>query len=131
MKRAQSRFLVGLALAVAIGGYFLLCYLRLPQPSFEEAVTVVRAVEAFAQTRAQTGQPRPASVQMSDLVTAGLITQRTAQRFAGSEIVLTQEPDETRPQTGLVQLRLRDGRLIMLLADGSAQQVAGQTPAPK
>ena len=130
MRKPRTRTVVIVAVAAVFATYCLLCYLNRSQPSGGEAIAVVRAAGAFAQARVQGGQPRPTSVQMADLLKAGLVRRSTAQRFVGSEIVLPETGDETRPQVILVQLRLRDGRVFLLLADGSAQQLAQKTQPP-
>jgi hypothetical protein len=123
MKKSRTKILLSVAVVTLIGGYLALTYLQRPQPSFKEAVTFVRSVDAFVEARAQRGQQRPPSVQLRDLVDGGFVTQSTARRFDGSEIAVLQTPNEGRPQDMLVRLRLRDGRLIALLADGSVQQL--------
>jgi hypothetical protein len=111
------------AIGAAIGGYLFFAYLQRPQPSLQEAAAFVRLVDSFVVARTRRGQPCPASVQLRDLVEGGFVTQSTAQRFDGSEIVVSQTRDERRPQDMLVRLRLRDGHLIALLVDGSVQQL--------
>ena len=123
MKKSRGKVLVTALIVAVIGGYLLFTYLNRTQPSFKEAVTFVRAVDAFADASSQRGQPRPTSVQLRDLIGGGYITPNVGRRFHGSEITLLEMPNEGRPQDMLVRLRLRDGRLIASFADGSVQQL--------
>lgn len=129
MKTSRLKTLLIVAVFVAVGGCFLVAYLRRPQPSFQETVAFVRSVHAFVETRKQHGTSLPSSVQLRELVDAGCIGPDMARRFDGSEVTFPRVPSESQPlglapQQVLVNLRLPDGREIVMTADGSIHQLA-------
>jgi hypothetical protein len=116
---------IGMAgLGVAISAWVLAAYLGRPQTSFAQAVHFVRELHASSVALEQRGQLPPASTQVSDLVRSGFISAESARGFQGATVTFSRTIDESRPQEALVRLQLRDGRTIVMLGDGSVQQIA-------
>jgi hypothetical protein len=129
MKTSRTGILLVAAIVAVVAGYLGVTYLRRPQPSFKEAVTLVRSVHAFVEARAQAGSQIPPSIQLRELVAGGYITSEAARRFDGAQVTFPRSPSdpqplEQAPQQVLISLRLSDGRETVMTADGSIHQSA-------
>jgi hypothetical protein len=91
-----------------------------------ECGKLMSALQAFAIDMMAKGHKLPPAICVRDLVAGGYLEAANLQAFDGVEFTVNANADETRPQTILIRARLPDGRVIVVLGDGSAQQV---TPA--
>ena len=107
-----------------LAGSLGVSYLRRPQPSFKEAIALVRSVHAFVEARTQAGAQIPSSIELGELVASGYITSEAARRFEGSLVTFPGNPSAPQSldqalQQVLISLRLPDGRKTVMTADGS------------
>jgi len=109
---------------MVLAGLILLVYARRPRPSFAEAARFISVLHRFSQDQVQRGQEPPASVQVDELISAGYITAKDARHFAGADISFSAGASDSNPRKVLISLKLRDGRWVMLLGDGSVQQLS-------
>ncbi len=131
-----------LILLLVLAGLILLVYMQRPRPSFAEAARFITVLQRFSQDQLQRGNI-PESIQIDELISAGYITAKDAQPFVGADIScdgyiaakglrLLEGADSSlppgawkaNPRTILISLRLRDGRMVRLLGDGSIQQLS-------
>jgi hypothetical protein len=120
----KQRFGIFIAvIGLAVGAWVLVAYLQRPKPSFAQTVDFIRALHQSSQAREQGGQLLPVTAQVSQLVSNGYISPKLARGFEGSTVALSSTADESRPQMALIRVQLHDGREIVLLADGSIQQL--------
>jgi hypothetical protein len=98
------------------------------QPVFKDAPKLAAAVQAFARDRAGRGQPLPASISLRDLVSGGYIATNDVHAFDGMDVTISLAASlaalDADPQSILIHVRMPDGTHIVLLGDGSIQQVS-------
>lgn len=83
---------------------------------------LIQASQAFTRQLREQGKPVPATVSSTELVQRGFLTPADLGGFGDAELIINLNPDETRPQSVLVQARLPDGHEFVVLGDGSVQQ---------
>ncbi len=115
------------AILAGVACYLGITYLHRPQPSFKEAVALVRSVHAFVEARTQVASPIPLSIQLRELVAGGYITSEVARRFDGAQVTFPRSPSDPQPleqalEQVLISLRLSDGRETFMTADGSIHE---------
>ena len=89
MSNRSVKPIVAAVALLAIATFFLVGYLQHPRPSFAEGVQFIQALHKYAESREQRGQPRPASVEVRELVEGGLVSAKDARWFEGSKVTFT------------------------------------------
>lgn len=123
----QNRFkiLSGIALAtVLVAGFVIVAFAPAFRPS--PAVNVQRvmtALELHKRDYRARGEPAPPTVTLAELIAAGHLAEADARSFQGASVVFHHDADENRPQSVLGEARLPDGSTLVVLADGSVQQI--------
>jgi hypothetical protein len=117
-------FLVFLAWAIAV--VVVVCvslttYWQWKQPVFRDAPKLMTAIHAFSHDLMARAQPLPATVDLRALVSGGYISASDVRAFDGMEVTISLKADEANPQEILMRVRLPDGSLTALMADGSVQ----------
>ena len=69
-------------------------------------------------------QPIPKTVSLNELLTGGYLKPADVAPFQGLDAVLELTSDASNPQTVLMRVHMPDGSDLVLLGDGTAQQVA-------
>ena len=96
-------------------------YWQRKQPVFKDAPKLISAMQAFSKNLTARGQPLPASVSLRELVSAGYIAARDVAAFDGMDVTISMKVDDAQPQEILIRVRLPDGSVTALMADGSVQ----------
>ena len=98
--------------------------LTLPdQPTLSGCPKLVAAIKSYSLDHTSHGQPLPASLTLQDLVNGGYIDTNDSIGLDGANTRFYPIAKERDPKAILVQMRMSDGRQIVLLADGSIQQL--------
>lgn len=118
------RFLAYIASAAAVA--IIVCvavtiYWQGKQPMFKDAPKLISAMQAFTRDLTARGQSLPAAVSLRELVSGGYIAANDVRAFDGMDVTISLTADETRPQEILIRVRMPDGSVTALLADGSVQ----------
>jgi hypothetical protein len=121
MKRTLSAIAV-LTLVIVAGSIFYFATSS-RHPGHVDAEKLIAAAKTYADGLKAQGSPVPESVSLKDLITRGLLTEADVSGFAGMEVTVSLNVNETRPQAVLARARLPDGQEIVALGDGSVQQV--------
>ena len=112
---------IAVAIVVCVA---LTTYWQWNPPVFKDASKLISAMRRFSQNLTARGQPLPVSVSLRELVSGGYIAARDVRAFDGMEVTISLTADETHPQEILIRVRLSDGSVIALMADGSVQGLA-------
>ena len=120
MKTQRLIAYIASAIAVAI----IVCvalttYWKRKQPVFKDAPKLVAAMQALSSDLTVRGQPFPATVSLRELVGGGYIAAGDVRAFDGMDVTISLTANETHPQEILIRVRLPDGSVTALLADGS------------
>jgi hypothetical protein len=113
---AVIALVIGIALA-------LQSYYEHKQPTFD-ASKLIPAMQAYARDRVARGQALPPAVNLSDLVAGGYLTFDDVAVFHGADVTFYPGVDLKSPQAVLLRAHMPDGTEMVMLADGSVQQVA-------
>ena len=113
--------LIVAAIVVCIG---VTAYWQRRMPVLQDGSKLIAAVQAFSRDERARGEAMPTSVALSELIRKGYITRDEVRAFDGMDVTFSLTADETRPQSVLVRARLPDGSTVIVLGDGSAQQVS-------
>jgi hypothetical protein len=98
--------------------------LTLPdQPTFNGFPKLVAAVKSYLHDHISRGQPLPASVTFGDLVSGGYISTNDVRDFDGMDATFYPMAGVRDPKAVVVRVRTSNGRQIIVLADGSVQQL--------
>jgi len=122
MKTRRLLAYIASAIAVAI----IVCvavttYWQGKQPMFKDAPKLISAMQAFTRDLTARGQSLPAAVSLRELVSGGYIAANDVRAFDGMDVTISLTADETRPQEILIRVRMPDGSMTAVLADGSVQ----------
>jgi len=85
---------------------------------------IVAAAHAYTADLRARGQPVPHSILLEQLVTLHYLKPDQIAAFHGLEATLSLTTDDRYPQAVLMRVHMPDGTDLVLLGDGSAQQVA-------
>lgn len=114
--------ILGSAIAVAVVvGVAVTNYWMQRQPVFKDAPRLASAMQAFSKDLTSRGQPLPATVSLRELIRGGYIAASDVRAFEGMDVTISLKANETKPQEILMRVRLPDGSVTALLADGSVQ----------
>jgi hypothetical protein len=84
---------------------------------------VLAASERYRAELETAGRPVPAMVSVAVLLDRGWLRAEDIPGFAGLDVEIALQPDQTRPQDLLMRARFPDGDELVALADGSVQRV--------
>jgi len=118
------RLLVILASALALAAIVYVAvttYWQRSQPVFRDTPKLISAMLAFSRDLAARGQPLPPTVSLRKLVNGGYISASEVRAFDGMEVTISLTVDAARPEEILMRVRLPDGSVTALMADGSVQ----------
>ncbi|HPC51605.1 MAG TPA: hypothetical protein PLV05_00720 [Verrucomicrobiota bacterium] len=87
----------------------------------ERAEAHFRDAGVFSRDLTARGQPLPPTVSRRELVSGGYIAAANLRAFDGMDVTISLTADEARPQEILIRVRMPDGSVTALLADGSIQ----------
>ena len=121
MKRILG-VILGLTLSVVAGCWFYFASSS-RQAGYVNGSKVLAAARTYQDDLKRQGSDVPTSVSLKEMIARGLLTETDVSGFSGMDVTVTLPVDEGRPQTVLVRSRLPDGDEIVVLADGSVQQV--------
>ncbi|MGE3311787.1 MAG: hypothetical protein AB7O66_17615 [Limisphaerales bacterium] len=93
---------------------------NIPQLNGARLVQAVRGYSADLKAR---GVPAPATVSLDELIERGFLDRGDVAAFEGLSVQIGLAADESRPGDVFARVQLPDGGEIVLLADGSVQQV--------
>jgi hypothetical protein len=114
--------------AVVVVCVALIFHWQRSQPVFKDAPKLAAAVHAFARDRAARGQPLPTSISLRELVNGDYIATNDVHAFDGMDVTISLAPSlaalDADPESILIHVRMPDGAQIVLLGDGSIQQVS-------
>jgi len=85
---------------------------------------MVRALREYVVECRSRGVPVPPTVTLRSLVRLGHLRSEEARAFEGVELVFHTDADATRPNMILAEARMPDGSFLVLLGDGSVQQLS-------
>ena len=124
MKFRSFAVVLASALAAAITIFVVLIeHWQHRQPAFKDAPKLISAMKIFSRELTARGQPLPACVSLRELVHGGYISASDVRAFDGMEVTVFLIAHETRPQNILMHVRMPDGSMAALMADGSVQSL--------
>ncbi|MHB9008863.1 MAG: hypothetical protein ACYDC1_18285 [Limisphaerales bacterium] len=94
-----------------------------PEPGRVDAARLFAATQAYRQDLQQQGVTLPPTVNLQELLRRGLLQPDDVRGFDGVEVAISLTADESRPQEVLLRARLPKGDELVVLADGSVQQL--------
>jgi len=109
---------IGLAIIACVA---LTTYWQRTQPVFKDAPKLIAAMQAFSRDLTARGQPLPSTVSLRELVSGGYVAASDVRAFDGMDVTISLTADESHPQEILMRIRLPDGSVTALMADGSVQ----------
>jgi hypothetical protein len=118
--KAQMATLILIAINAAIAVYFLLR--PAPTPTFNSA-KLTGAVIAFARDQGAKGVAPANTVSLRQLLNGGYLQSNDVRAFDGIDLVLNINASETDPNSILAQAKMPDGMSMVVLGDGSIQQM--------
>jgi hypothetical protein len=122
LKRMAAAIGAALVIMVAAG----LIYLLLPGDTSSAKIDgrkIVAAGGAYTRALIVNKQPIPKTVSLNELLTRGYLKPADVAPFQGLDAVLILMTDASNPQTVPMRVHMPDGSDLVLLGDGSAQQV--------
>ncbi len=125
MKPRQFIVLVLFLVVIGIGAYVALpvWWKPPPPPPPIDAARLIAAVQAYSRDKKDEVKPIPGSLTLGELVAAGYLHTNEVVAFEGAEVTFLLDADLTRPREVIIRVRLRDGTQLVLLANGTAQQL--------
>jgi hypothetical protein len=120
----KSRLVVGVVL-----GIICLCVVWIvatnPAGQAPQTVNGERLADALARYSrdiAKQGQGIPVSVSLETLLQAGYLTPEDAKPFGDAKVIFYATADTSKPDSILIEARMPDGSVQVVLADGSVHQ---------
>jgi len=92
-------------------------------PGKVDAPRILAAAREYTRLFMAQHLPVPASVNVDELISRGLLRPEDVAGFAGAEVSVSLKGDPRDPHTVLMRAKFKDGKDLLLLADGSVQQV--------
>jgi len=119
-----KRFALPVVVAVLLCAVFIVRFLQSPSDAGrvdgQRLLGAARAYEARVKAR---GEPVPSTVSLAELLRLGLLKESDVAGLRGFEVLVHLQADEKRPGDWLVRARLPDQGEMVVLVDGSVQQV--------
>jgi hypothetical protein len=123
VRRITIAIAAAVALMVAAGLVYVFLVSKEPSARFNGAV-IVAAARAYTRDLQDRKQPVPKSVTLEDLVAHHFLKPEEIAAFRGMSATIMLTSSESNPQTVLMRVHIPDGGDIVLLGNGSVQQVA-------
>ena len=123
MKSRKRLAYMGLILVVAAAAFFTLEYswrMSQQQPAFD-APKLISAVQAFSRDVVARGEKLPSTVSLRELIGGNYVAGSDVRAFDGMDVTISLLADKAQPQEVLMRVRLPDGTVTALMADGSVQ----------
>lgn len=98
-----------------------LLFLAACQPAGDSSLA--QALSSYVQDLRKRSEPLPESLTLSTLVDMGYLPASASNRFGDITLEFYPAPDETFPQAILMAAVAPDGSAVVVLGDGSVQQV--------
>ena len=108
---------------VAAAVSFVLVLSSMPHEGRVNPEKIVAATEAYRHEWAARGSAVPDSVPLETLIRRGFLKRDEVAGFDGMEVTVSLIADESRPQEFLMRTKLPDGHELVVLGDGSVQQL--------
>ena len=115
--------LVGLLIAVAALGSWLLISRWQYDQAFKSLPKLVAAMQAYSHDQLSHGRPAPSSVTLQDLVGGGYVSTNEVRDLGGADVTFHPTVSESDPQAILVSVRMPNGSQIAAFAYGSIAQL--------
>jgi hypothetical protein len=123
VRRMAIAIAAAVDIMVAAGLVYLLLASKDTSARFNGAALVAAARDYTRDLQARK-QPIPKSVTLEELVALHFLQPGEIEAFRGLKATIVLTADESSPQAVLMRVRLPEGGEIVLLGDGSVQQVA-------
>jgi hypothetical protein len=96
-------------------------YWERKQPVFQNASKLLAALHTFSRDQLTRGRQVPPEVSLQDLLKGCYLASDDVRAFEGMDVVFFTTSDEAQPPPMLARVRMPDGTLTCLMADGSVQ----------
>jgi hypothetical protein len=84
---------------------------------------VEAAIQAFARDRKASGSAAPTGIALRELISGGYLRAEDVRGLEDKDVTVSLDADEATPQMIWIRVRISDGSVIALLADGSIQEL--------
>jgi len=116
---------IAAAVAFMVAGGLVYVFLVSKEPGAKfKGAAIVAAARAYTRDLQARKEPMPKSVTLEDLVAHHFLKPEEIAAFRGLNATIMLTSKESNAQTVLMQVHFPDGGDILLLGDGSVQQVA-------
>jgi hypothetical protein len=117
---------LGIVAAIALVGVALVILFKTVRGQAHpvDGARLVAALAHYCQDVRKRGEPLPPTVALNALIQMGYLQPDDAKAFEGAKVIFNTQADEKHPQTPLMEARMPDGQVLVLLADGSVQTSA-------
>lgn len=121
----MKRILAAVAVFVVAVAVASLVYLGYSGRSTAQvnSLKLLAASRAYAESFRSRGMTVPATVDVKELISRGLVTEADVSGFAGMEVTINLLADNSDPKSVLILARLPDGREFVTLTDGSVHPI--------
>jgi flagellar basal body-associated protein FliL len=114
---------VAVVITVAAALFYTFVISKPPSARFNGAA-VVAAAQAYTRDLRARKQPVPSTVTLDELVTAHFLKPDEVAAFHGLNVTIMLTSDAGNPQAVIMRVHFPDGGDVVLLADGSVQQMS-------
>jgi hypothetical protein len=123
VRRMTIAIAAAVAIMVAAGLVYVFLVSKEPSAKFNGAA-IVAAARAYTRDLQVRKQPIPKSVTLEDLAASHFLKPEEIAAFRGLNATIMLTSTQSNPQTVLMRVHFPDGGEILLLGDGSVQQVS-------
>jgi len=95
-----------------------------PQMTPENAVHIIAAAQLLTHDLRLTGRPVPQAVTLAQLVDLKYLAPSDAEPFKGTDAAISLVATNDPKKAVLMRVRMPDGNDLVLLGDGSAQEIS-------
>jgi hypothetical protein len=120
-----KRFLIfaaAIALAVIVGCYLFV--ILKPQSGHLNAEKITAAIHSYSSAMKSKNQPLPTTISLQELIAKGFLKHEDVSAFDGWSVTVSLTADDAYPQSILMTATSSKGDKMLVMADGSVQQVA-------
>jgi hypothetical protein len=120
-----KRFLIFtavIALAVILG--CCLFVILKPQSGHLDAAKITAAIHDYSSKMKSENQPLPPTISLQELIAKGFLKHEDVSAFDGWSVTVSLTADDAYPQSILMTATSSKGERMLVMADGSIQQVA-------
>jgi hypothetical protein len=121
----KKRFLIfttAIALAVIVGCYFFV--IAKPRSGHLDAGKITAAIHAYSSKMKSENQPLPPTISLKELIAKDFLKHEDVSAFDGWNVTVSLTADEAYPQSILMTATSSKGDKMLVMADGSVQQIA-------